>query len=156
MAYLRRQPFVLADRIGMTGYCFGGGVTGRGDQGTHPARRRRRTTAPPTSWGRSAPSSSVLGVYAENDTFVNPQLDQIRAGLAAARAPSRVTVYPNAGHAFFNDTRPQVYVDGAATAAGRDTLAWFGTYLRAGGLPWTGDGSGTRHPGDPIVAPAEA
>ena len=159
MAYLRRQPFVLADRIGMTGYCFGGGVTW--DVAIkEPTLRAAAPYYGPTNFlGEvSAIRAAVLGVYAENDTFVNPQLDQIRAGLAAGRAPSRVTVYPNAGHAFFNDTRPQVYVEAAATAAWRDTLAWFGTYLRAGGLPRTGDGSGADGTADggPSVAPAEA
>jgi len=54
--------------------------------------------------------------------------------------PYKTNVYPNAAHAFFNDTRPS-YVESAATAGWRDTLAWFATYLRGTGLPATGDGS---------------
>ncbi len=51
-----------------------------------------------------------------------------------------MTLYADAGHAFFNDTRPS-YVE-SATAAWRDALAWFNTYRtyrRVGGFPATGD-----------------
>jgi carboxymethylenebutenolidase len=88
--------------------------------------------------------AAVLGVYAENDNNVNGSIPGVRDALAAAGVPNRQNIYPGAGHAFFNDTRPQVYNEAASTAAWRDTLDWFGTYLRVAGasaLPATGDGS---------------
>jgi carboxymethylenebutenolidase len=42
-----------------------------------------------------------------------------------------VVVYPGAGHAFFNDTRPEVFHREAANDAWRRTLELFGKYLRA-------------------------
>jgi carboxymethylenebutenolidase len=84
--------------------------------------------------------AAVLGVYAANDMGINSSIDTVREQLSAARRTYRINIYPDAGHAFFNDTRPTVYVESAATAAWRDTLAWFNTYLRAGGFPGTGDG----------------
>jgi carboxymethylenebutenolidase len=143
MAFLRRQPFVVPERIAMTGYCFGGGVT----WDVAVKEPSLRAAAPYYGFANfvgdiSGIRAAVLGVYAENDNFVNPQLDQVRAGLAAGRVTSRVVIYPGAGHGFFNDTRPMTYNEADAVAVWRDTLAWFATYLRAGGLPQTGDGSG--------------
>ena len=158
MAYLRRQPFVLGDRIGMTGYCFGGGVT------WNVAIKDPTLRAAAPYYGRSAFLSetgniraAVLGVYAQNDPGINSSIPEVEQQLAANGRTFRIVVYPNAGHAFFNDTRPQVYVEEAATAAWRDTLAWFSTYLRAGLLPATGDGSAAEMGEAPVEeAPVEA
>jgi carboxymethylenebutenolidase len=140
MAYLRRQSFVLGDRIGMTGYCFGGGVT------WNLAIKDPTLRAAAPFYGRSAyidetgnVRAAVMGVYAANDMGINPSIDTVREQLQAAGRTYRINIYPDAGHAFFNDTRPQVYVESAATAAWRDTLAWFNTYLRVGLFPGTGD-----------------
>jgi carboxymethylenebutenolidase len=144
-AFLRTQPFVIADRIGMTGYCFGGGIT----YATVAADPTIRAAAPyygpvMDPAGLRNTRAAVLGVYAENDNNVNGSIPGVRDALAAAGVPNRQNIYPGAGHAFFNDTRANVYHDAAATAAWRDTLDWFGTYLRVAGasaLPATGDGS---------------
>lgn len=140
MAYLRGLPYVLGDRIGMTGYCYGGGVT------WSVAVREPDLRAAAPYYGVSAYQSevgniraAVLGVYAERDERVNATIDGVRGQLEANRRTFRINVYPNAPHGFFNDTRPSTYVESAATAAWRDTLAWFGTYLRVGGFPVTGD-----------------
>ncbi len=153
MAYLRRQPFVVPDRIGMTGYCFGGGVTW--DVATkEPGLRAAAPYYGFTNFQGevSAIRAAVLGVYAENDNFVNPQLEQVREGLARGRVTSRIVVYAGAGHGFFNDTRPTGYNEAAAVAVWRDTLAWFNVYLRGGALPQTGDGSGGAAGGAPLAA----
>ena len=39
-------------------------------------------------------------------------------------------IYPGAGHAFFNDTRPEAYHAGSAKDAWSRTLDHFGKYLR--------------------------
>jgi carboxymethylenebutenolidase len=143
MAYLRQQSFVLGDRIGMTGFCFGGGVT------LNVATKEPTLRAAVPYYGSPAypdeasnVRAALMGVYAANDPNTNGRAFPFIEPLAASRPNVRLNVYPNAGHAFFNDTRAQVYVESAATAAWRDTLAWFNTYLRAGALPGTGDGSG--------------
>jgi len=140
MAWLRQQTFVLGDRIGMTGYCYGGGMT------WNVAIREPTLRAAAPYYGRSAcidetgnVRAAVLGVYAANDMGINPSIDTVREQLQAAGRTYRINIYPEAGHAFFNDTRPQVYVESAATAAWRDTLAWFNTYLRVGLFPGTGN-----------------
>ena len=42
---------------------------------------------------------------------------------------TEVRIYPGAGHAFFNDTRPEVYVPSAAADTWTRTLAHLGTHL---------------------------
>lgn len=152
MAFLRRQTFVLGDRIGMTGYCFGGGVTWDVVAREPTLRAAAPYYGPPAFIDelRNA-RAAVLGVYAELDTRLNESIPNVEQQLRTAGMPFKINVYPDAGHAFFNDTRPS-YAEAAATAAWRDTLSWFHTYLRAGlaALPATGD-----EPEAETVEPAE-
>jgi len=147
MAYLRGQPWVLGDRIGMIGYCLGGGVVFN----VMAAEPTLRAAAP--YYGLFTPATgealrntraAALVVFGANDNLTN-NIPAIEAALQAAGVPHRINVYPDAPHAFFNDTRPSLpnngYVESAALAAWDDTLAWFQTYLRAGLFPGTGDGS---------------
>ena len=157
MRYLRTLPFVAGDRIGMIGFCFGGGVV----YNMLVAEPTLHAAAPfygfPPAAGVDALSNAraaTLVVYGANDQLTS-NIPTIEAALQTARVPHRTNVYPGAGHAFFNDTRPNTYVESAATAAWRDTLAWFGTYLRGGGLPATGDGSAAEEEVPVDEAPAE-
>lgn len=143
MAFLRTQPFVIADRIGMTGYCFGGGIT------WNVAIKEPTLRAAAPYYGN--PSfrdeianirAAVLGVYGGADERTTAGGLALQPDLTAAGKTFRINVYPEAPHAFFNDTRAASYNETAATAAWRDTLEWFGTYLRVAGasaLPATGD-----------------
>jgi carboxymethylenebutenolidase len=45
---------------------------------------------------------------------------------------AEVVVYPGAGHAFFNNDRPEVFRQDAANDAWRRTLTHFGRHLRGG------------------------
>jgi carboxymethylenebutenolidase len=142
MAYLRRQPFVLADHIGMIGFCFGGGVTWNVAI-KEPTLRAGAAYYGNPSFRDELPNlrAAMLGAYGERDERTTSGGLSLEPDLAAGRKTYRLNVYPDAGHAFFNDTRPNVYNEAAALAAWRDTLAWFQTYLRAGRFPGTGDGS---------------
>ncbi|CAA9258547.1 MAG: hypothetical protein AVDCRST_MAG77-2559 [uncultured Chloroflexi bacterium] len=140
MTFLRQQSFVAGDRIGMTGYCYGGGMTWNvaiKEPTLRAAAPYYGTTAYPNEVGNIR--AAVLGVYAGNDERVNMQIDNNRSQLQANGRTFRINVYPDSPHGFFNDTRPMTYTEVAATNAWRDTLAWFNTYLRAGALPQTGD-----------------
>jgi carboxymethylenebutenolidase len=139
MAYLRRQPFVIADRIGMMGFCFGGGVT------WDVAIKEPTLRAAAPHYGNpmyrdEIPNmrAAILAAYGETDERTTSGGRAIEPDLVAARKTYRINVYPGAAHAFFNDTRPTSYHEAAATASWRDTLAWFGIYLRGTALPATG------------------
>lgn len=131
MAYLRQQAFVDGDKIGMTGYCFGGGVT------LNVVAREPSLRAAVPYYGtpgfpdelRNA-KAAVLGVYGETDARVNASIPTVEQNLRAAGVPFQAKVYPGAGHAFYNDTGGS-YNEAAATAAWRDTLEWFKTHFAA-------------------------
>jgi carboxymethylenebutenolidase len=149
MVFLRRQTFVAGDRIGMTGYCFGGGVTWN-VLAKEPTLRAAAPYYGTPSFPDELPRAraAVLGVYAEADQRVNATIPTVQQGLQAAGVPFEIKIYPDAGHAFFNDTNPGSYREATAMTAWRDTLAWFATYLRGASLPATGDAGEGDEPED--------
>ena len=73
----------------------------------------------------------VLGLFAEKDSFVSPQVARgVDAAIKAAGKSSEIHIYPNVDHAFFNDERPDAYDRAAAQDAWRRTLAFFRQHLR--------------------------
>lgn len=74
----------------------------------------------------------LLGIFAENDQWAPP--DQVRAlksRLNQLGKQAEVRIYPNAEHAFFNDTNAGGYAPEAAQDAWRRTLAFFREHLYA-------------------------
>jgi carboxymethylenebutenolidase len=68
----------------------------------------------------------MMGQYGARDTGI--LADDVRAAQLRLAVPNDIKVYPEAGHAFFDDTRKS-YVPTAAADAWVRTLAWFGRYL---------------------------
>lgn len=121
---------VDSSRIGMNGFCFGGGITWR----TICAAPEIRAAAP--YYGPPPPldqvpniQAAVLGVYSDDPTdFANDGRNELEAALTAAGKTFRITAYPGTQHAFNNDTGPR-YNEEQALAAWQDTQAWFTQYL---------------------------
>jgi carboxymethylenebutenolidase len=73
----------------------------------------------------------VLGLFAEKDAFVTPQVArEVHAAILKAGKESEIHIYPGADHAFFNDERPDVHHPAAATDAWRRTLAFLRQHLK--------------------------
>jgi carboxymethylenebutenolidase len=73
----------------------------------------------------------VLGLFAEKDGFVTPQVAKdTDAAIRKAGKQSEINIYPNVDHGFFNDERPDVYNKAAADDAWRRTLAHFRQNLK--------------------------
>ncbi|MGH7320801.1 MAG: dienelactone hydrolase family protein [Candidatus Rokuibacteriota bacterium] len=73
----------------------------------------------------------VLGLFAEKDTFVTPEIArEVDAAIKKAGKSSEVHIYPGVDHGFFNDERPDVYNKAAADDAWRRTLAFFRQHLK--------------------------
>ena len=128
--YLQSLETVDPERIAMTGFCFGGGITWR----VVTALPGLKAAAPfygPAPELEQVPNiqAAVLGVYAEQDERVNASKDALEQALSAAGITHQFNVYPGVGHAFHNDTGGR-YVEAQATQAWNDMLAWFESYLQ--------------------------
>jgi carboxymethylenebutenolidase len=127
--YLQTLDFVDGERIGMTGYCFGGGITWR----VTTALPELRAAVPfygPAPDLSAVPNiqAAVLGVYAENDDRITSGAPELEQALQAAGVTHQINIYPGVDHAFHNDTGER-YNEEQATQAWQDTLAWFGEHL---------------------------
>src|SRR5438552_18573044 len=73
----------------------------------------------------------VLGLYAEKDGFVTPEVAKgVDTAIKAAGKKSEIHVYPGVDHAFFNDENKGAYDKTAAADAWRRTLSFFRTNLK--------------------------
>jgi carboxymethylenebutenolidase len=126
--YLQGQEFVETDRIGMNGFCFGGGVTW-----ATSTQLPLKAAAPfygPAPDLEEVPNiqAAVLGVYAENDERINGGIEALQAALDEAGVTYEIKIYPGVDHAFHNDTGER-YNEEQATQAWTDMLAWFEQYI---------------------------
>ena len=71
----------------------------------------------------------VLGFFGETDAFVTPEAaQQLEADLVAADKRVEIHVYP-AGHAFFNDSRPDAYDEHFAEESWVRMIAFYREHL---------------------------
>lgn len=71
-------------------------------------------------------NGAVLGFFAEQDKSASPEaVASLDRELTLLGKPHTFNTYPNTQHAFFNDTRPEVYNPEAAADAWEKTLAFF-------------------------------
>lgn len=68
----------------------------------------------------------TIGSYGERDSSIPPA--SVREFQHRLHVANNIKIYPEAGHAFFDDQRKS-YVPSAAADAWRRTLAWFEKYL---------------------------
>jgi carboxymethylenebutenolidase len=123
----RRLP---GKRLAAIGFCFGGGMVWR-----LLAAGERRLSAAAPFYGpfpeggdlRNA-KAAVLGVYGGLDARVGATRPAAQAAIAAAGLKSRILVFTEADHAFFNDTGARFNAPAAAEAY-RQTLLWFGKFV---------------------------
>jgi len=126
-------------KLSITGFCWGGRIVWL------YAAHQPKLKAGVAWYGRiSGPSNElqpkypidlakslkapVLGLYGGQDSGIPvAHLDMMRAELAAAKNPSEIVVYPDAGHGFNADYRPS-YNEADAKAAFARLLAWFQKY----------------------------
>jgi carboxymethylenebutenolidase len=124
----RRTPDA---KIGAVGFCFGGGMVW-----TLLASGEPRLAAAAPFYGplpdganfAGSRNAAVLGIYGEQDDRVNATRDAATMALERAGLTHKIVTFPDAGHAFFNDTG-QRYNPTAAAAAYRQLTEWFGKHL---------------------------
>ena len=118
-----------APRLGMVGFCFGGGVTWQ--VATHlPELRAAVPFYGPQPPAADVPNiqAAVLAIYGEQDSRINGGIPAIEAAMQANSKVFEKVIYPGADHAFHNDTGSRYNADAARDAWAR-TLHWFSRYL---------------------------
>jgi carboxymethylenebutenolidase len=127
------QRRVPGAKLGIIGFCFGGGmVWALLNAGTPRLAAAIPFYGPaPASPNFSKDHAAVFGVYAELDERVNASRPTAEAALKAAGLDYQIKVYPGVDHAFFNDTGAR-YNPEQAAAAYADVLDWLGAHLSSG------------------------
>ena len=130
LRWVQSQPYAQTDRVGMVGFCFGGGVTWRVAVGLPELRATVPFYGPHPSPDEVASiQAAVLGIYAERDTRINDGIPAIEAAMQQGGKTYEKVIYPNTDHAFHNDTSTRYNAEAAQDAWSR-TLAWFERHLR--------------------------
>jgi len=122
--YLVQLP-VVHGRVAVVGFCFGGSYS------FSLAMAEPQLMAAVPFYGHvdvSDPerlkqiSCPVLAFYGEKDEGLMASLPEVKEAMRAAGTGFTPVVYPDAGHAFFNDTNPYAYNEAAAKDAWQKTL----------------------------------
>ena len=129
--YLKSLDTVHPKKIGVVGWCMGGGLAL-----TTAARGADEIDVavafygmPLTEEDAKNVSVPVLGLYGEADRGIDlEKVRNLQDALEEANIHHEVHVYPDAPHAFFNETRESYRVE-AAQDAWLKTLSWFARYL---------------------------
>jgi carboxymethylenebutenolidase len=140
--FLAAHPAVAGRRIGLTGFCMGGMYT-------LLAACRCRGLAAAVAWYGMLRAAELdankpehvldaigelavptLALFGADDALIPAgDVELLRARAARAQQPLEVVVYPGAGHAFNNDTRPDAFRPEASADAWQRLFAHFARHL---------------------------
>lgn len=124
-----------SDRVGVTGFCMGGGLalvaaTQRPDKIKACVPWYGLIPWPDAQPDWDALDAAVLGHYAEKDGFFSPEAArELEADLRGRGKDVEIVIHAGCDHAFFNDTRPEVYDPEASRSAWERTLRFFRSHL---------------------------
>lgn len=129
--YLLAHDAVTPKKVGSVGYCLGGGLSlFLATVKPVDACVIYYGVLPGVQPDLSQLRSPVLGHYAEHDDFANPAAARaLEAQIRATGVPVDFHIYEGTDHAFFNDDRPEIYVEAAAKQSWDRTLAFFRQHL---------------------------
>jgi carboxymethylenebutenolidase len=128
--YLQAQGFVHGDRLGITGFCMGGGLSYQlATMHSFKATVPFYGANPKPLEAVAKISGSVLGIYAGEDERINAGIPALTEAMLKHKKDFGIRVYKGTQHAFFNDTRP-VYDRAAADNAWSIALSFFNRQLK--------------------------
>jgi carboxymethylenebutenolidase len=122
---LKATAGVDATKLGVVGFCFGGGLTWR----LATAAPELKAAVPfygPAPDLAKVPNikAAVLGIYGGLDQRINAGIPALEEALKKAGTKYQIKIYDGANHAFHNDTGAN-YNEAAAKDAWAMTLAWW-------------------------------
>lgn len=130
--YLLSHEATTGDKVGIVGFCMGGALA------LYAATLNPQVGACVVFYGGhpnvkpdlSKLTAPMLGFYAERDGFVTPEsVRQLERQLKELGKSVEVHIYPNTDHAFFNDQRPEIYNEKAASDSWQRMIQFFAKHL---------------------------
>lgn len=131
LGFLKSQPQVRHDRIGVVGFCAGGGNV------WEMVINVPELAAAVPFYGAPIPATAALGtiatpvlaIYAERDRALTQGILPVVSEMITRQKTVGLMVVEGVGHAFHNDTGA-AYNPEAACEAWARTIAWFDKWLR--------------------------
>jgi carboxymethylenebutenolidase len=122
------------EKVGIVGFCMGGALS------LYAASKNPQVGACVIYYGihpnvkpdLDSLRAPVLGFYAEQDGYVTPAVvHELESQLKQRGKSAEMHIYPGTDHAFFNDTRKEVYNEAAAKDSWRRMLEFYREHLSA-------------------------
>jgi len=132
--YLLKLDSTTSKKLGVIGFCMGGALalfaaTKNPNIGACIVFYGIHPNVKPDLPNLHAP---VLGIFGEKDHSVPPDaVHELERKIRDQGKQIEVKIYPDADHAFFNDTRPEVYKAEAAADAWKRSIAFLREHLSA-------------------------
>jgi len=130
--YLLDHEATTGGKVGVVGFCMGGALA------LYTATKNAKVGACVVFYGGHPNvkpdlpklESPVLSISGDKDKSVTPEVVHgLEQQMKSLGKQVDVIIYPGADHAFFNDTRPTVYVPEAAADAWQRTIDFFSKHL---------------------------
>ena len=131
--FLLARDEVTSARVGTVGFCLGGQLSlfAACENASVGACVVFYGIHPNVKPNLAALQAPVLGFFAERDDFVPPAaVRQLEADLQAVGKTADFTICDGADHAFFNDTRAEVYHEAHAATCWARMLAFYREHVR--------------------------
>lgn len=129
VTFLREQG---CRKVGVVGFCMGGALAVLAAANAGVDAAVAFYGFPPDPAAVNKPSAPTQILFGANEGFFDvPAAQRWAKAQAEQGKATAVTVYPGAGHAFFNDTRPEAYHKKAAAEAWAKMRAHFARFLQA-------------------------
>jgi carboxymethylenebutenolidase len=131
--HLKGQNLVRANKIGVTGFCWGGG------RALMFTTRSKDLAAAVIYYGETPRNvddvknitAPVLAHYGELDERINPGLPKLEEAMKKYGKSFEYKIYPGAPHSFNSDNDPRSYREEAAKEAWARTLEFFKKHLQS-------------------------